>query len=313
MKVFVTGATGVIGTPTVHNLLAAGHEVLAVARSDEKAAVLARAGATPVRVDLFDPDAVAAALGGIDAVANLATHIPPLSRASRASGWAENDRIRTEVSTNLVDAALAGGATRLVQESITFIYPDRGDDWIDESVPIEPPLGTASVLVAEGNAARFTAGGGGGVVLRFALFYGPGSFHTQAFVKAARRGVGVTAGRPGGYLSSIHADDAAAAVVAALGVEPGTYNVADDEPVTRRQFTRILGDAVGRAPRVRVPGRLASLGGRRSAAMTRSQRIANRRFKEASGWAPAYPSVGDGVTAVVAALDGASDGVVPHA
>ena len=116
MKVFVSGATGVVGRPAVRLLVAAGHSVTAAARGPEKAALLSSLGATPVIVDLFDPAAVRAAVAGHDAVVNLATHIPATSRAAMPGAWAENDRIRREVSRNLVDAALATGATRYVQK-----------------------------------------------------------------------------------------------------------------------------------------------------------------------------------------------------
>src|SRR3954471_16139298 len=133
MRVFVAGSTGVIGHRAVRALVAAGHQVTAVVRSPAKAAFARSLGATPVEVSIFDPDALRAAAVGHDAVCNLATHIPPLARAASANAWAENTRIRTEGSRNLVDAALAAGATVYVQESIAFLYGDHRDDWVDAS------------------------------------------------------------------------------------------------------------------------------------------------------------------------------------
>ena len=137
MKVFVTGATGVIGTRAVPALVAAGHEVTAVARGEAKADLVRSLGAVPVAVDLFDPAAVKEAVAGHDAVAHLATNIPPMTKASRPSSWTTNERLRREASRNLVDAALDAGAGRYVQESICFPYLDAGDAWIDEESPIE--------------------------------------------------------------------------------------------------------------------------------------------------------------------------------
>ena len=92
-----------------------------------------------VSVGLFDRNALDAAVRRHDAVVNLATHIPSSSwKMLRRSAWAENDRIRREASSNLVDAAIAAGVSRFVQESFAPVYPDRGDQWIDEDVPIEP-------------------------------------------------------------------------------------------------------------------------------------------------------------------------------
>jgi nucleoside-diphosphate-sugar epimerase len=301
MKVFVAGGTGALGRFALPRLVAAGHDVTAIARSDDKAAAVAAAGATPIEVDLFDADGILTAAAGHDAVVNLATRIPPVSEAWKASAWEMNDRIRREASGILADAALAGGG-RFVQESITFTYPDRGAEWIDETVPIDPPDSVGSVLAAEAAAARVTEQGGTGVVLRFGLFYGPGSSHTDAFVAAARKGVGPVAGAPGDYLSSIHLDDAATAVEASLGAAAGVYNIVDDDPVSRRDYADVLVAAVGQRRRIHVPGRLAKLGGQRTATMTRSQRVSNAGFKAATGWHPQYPSVREGWPAVVAAL-----------
>jgi len=85
-RVFVSGATGVIGSRVVPQLIAAGHRVTAVARSPEKRAALERAGASAINVDLFDPIAVRRAVAGHDVVINLATHIPPSSRAFLPGG-----------------------------------------------------------------------------------------------------------------------------------------------------------------------------------------------------------------------------------
>ena len=175
MKVFVTGATGVIGTRAVPALVAAGHQVTAVARGDAKAGLVRSLGAEAVAVDLFDPDAVKAVVAGHDAVAHLATHIPPLHKAALAGAWDTNERLRREASRNLVDAALSAGAGRYVQESICFPYLDAGDRWIDEDSPIEHDGVFGGAAEAEAQAARFTAAGGTGVVLRFAQFHGPGS------------------------------------------------------------------------------------------------------------------------------------------
>jgi len=170
MKVFVTGGTGAIGRYAVPALVAAGHEVHALVRTDEKAAQLRAQGSVPVPgVSLFEASQLKDAFSGIDAVANLATAIPPVTKALRAGAWAENERIRREGSAAVVDAALAAGVGRLVQESITFTYPSSGAEWIDESVPVEVPEAFDAVVVAETNAARFTAQGGIGVVLRFGL------------------------------------------------------------------------------------------------------------------------------------------------
>jgi nucleoside-diphosphate-sugar epimerase len=299
MKVFVTGATGAIGRFAVPELVRAGHEVTALARNGAKGAELEQQGARPVQVSLFDEGALKEVFAGQDAVCNLATAIPSLAKSGATRSWAENDRIRTEGSTAVANAALAAGVKRLVQESITFMYPDRAEEWIGETVALEaPPIGQ-SVTVAEANAARFTNEGGTGVVLRFGLFYGPGSNHTDQFLMAARRHVGPVAGPGRAFQSSIHLADAGTAVVAALGLPAGTYNVTDDEPLTKRDYTRALGAAVGKKPWFRFPGRLISLGGKKADFLRRSQRVSNASMKAASDWKPKYPSAREGWEAIV--------------
>lgn len=309
MKVFVAGGTGVLGRRAIRRLAEAGHRVTAVARSPQKADLLRAVGVTPVQVDLFDPAAVTEAVSGHDAVCNLATHIPPLWKAAATGAWAENDRIRIEVSRNLVDAALATGASRYVQESIAFMYPDRGDEWIDEDSAVDVAPYARSVLAAEAEARRFADQGGTGVVLRFGNFYGPDSSQTIDIVRAARNHVALTIGSPDGYFPLIQLDDAASAVVAALDAPSGIYNIVDDVPLRRREQAEALGHAVGGGRLLMSPARLASLGGSKAAMLARSERVANRRFKDATGWAPAHPSAREGWPAVVGAMGEVGSGL----
>ena len=300
MQVFLAGGTGAVGRPALAALIGAGHQVTAVARSPDKAAQVAAAGATPVTLDLFDPAAVTATVAGHEAVVNLATAVPSLLSASRSSAWASHDRLRREACGHLVDAALAGGAERFVQESIVFTYPDGGDSWLDATTTEpDPSTLTAAALVAEAHVARFTAAGRTGVALRFGLFYGPGTAHSEALLRAARWGVVITAGTADAYTSSIHVDDAATAVVATLGAPAGVYDVVDDEPATRQEYAAALAAAAGRSRALRVPGRLARYSGAQGRAMARSQRVSNRRFREATGWAPRWASVREGFATLV--------------
>lgn len=301
MKVFVAGATGVLGRRTVTALLARGDQVTGLARSDRRAAELDRLGATPAVVSLFDRPALSAAVAGHDVVVNLATRIPTGERANDLAAWDENDRIRREGSRNLVDAALDTGAGRYVQESITLLYADGGDAWLDESAPVEPTVITACALAAEAEAARFTAAGGdAAVALRFAYLYGHDSAHTVEAVAAARAGAPYEIGPPDAFRPTVTTDDAAAAVVAALDAPGGLYNVADDEPLRRSEHAevvaRALGDGVAPVPPldVELPPRAAMLG--------RSQRVSSERFRRATGWRPRHPSAREGWPAVLAAL-----------
>lgn len=302
MRIFIAGGTGVIGKRVIPALIAAGHEVTALARTQPKAELLSTFAATPVGVDLFDPSAVRHAVAGHRIVINLATRIPPSSRAFLPGAWRANDRIRQLGSRNLVDAAIAAGTERFVQESFAPIYPDRGDEWIDEHTPVRPARYNRSVLEAEGAAERFTRSGGVGVVLRFALFYGADSGYTRDTIRYVRKGWAAALGSPSGFISSLSHDDAAAAVVFALQVRPGTYNVVDDAPVRRREYFDALAAALEVAPPRFPPTWLARVTGPVGETLSRSQRLANGKLKRECGWQPRWRSVREGWPRVVREL-----------
>ncbi len=293
MRIFITGATGVIGSRAVPLLLQAGHSLTAASRSEHNREALRRAGAAPVNVDLFDVSSVRRVIAGHDAVINLATHIPSSAvKIMIRWAWRTNDRIRREASAAIATAAIAERVGRMIQESFALMYPDSGDAWIDESMPVAPTSYNKSVLDAERSAERFTESGGTGVVLRFGGLYGPDALLAE-MLNMMRRGMSPVPGDPGAFLSSLSQDDAATAVVAALGVPAGTYNVVEDEPMRRGDWTRSLATAAGiPAPRP-IPAWMTAIGGSMLRLMSRSERVSNRRFRNASAWAPKYPKASD--------------------
>lgn len=299
MRVLVTGATGVLGRRAVPALVSAGHEVVAVARTEAKATAVRKAGAEPIALDLLDPVAVASAVEGVEAVANLATSIPPTSKAAFRRAWAENDRLRRDASAILVDAAVRHGVPRFVQESITFLYADAGAEWIDEHAPIDAVGVTTTATIAEQNTARVTETGGAGIVLRFAQFVADDSGHLREMWPMLRRGALPLFGDPDGYESYIDVEDAAAAVVAALSAPAGVYNVGDDDPLTRRQHAEVVSEALGRSVRL-PPAFIGSVPALKVRA--RSQRISNRHLRDVTGWAPATASMRDRWPDLLAAL-----------
>jgi nucleoside-diphosphate-sugar epimerase len=189
---------------------AAGHD-LAMPRHEE--------------LDLFDPSAVADAVRGVDGVLHLATRIRP-DRLEEPDAWLENDRLRADASRILVDAAIAAGAEVYVQPTITFLYPTNGP--VSEETPIGEviPL-LRSALVAEQQTERFARAGGRGVVLRLGLLDGPGTWFDEPM---------------GDFGATLHVSDAGRALLAALSLPSGTYNVCrDGERVSTERFTRAAG------------------------------------------------------------------------
>lgn len=288
MRVFLTGATGTLGRPVVKLLLAEGHAVVGLARSHENELVLRNLGATHARADLFDRASMTSAVEGCDAVLHLATKIPPAKEARKKSAWAENDRIRSEGTRLLVDAALKTGTGTIVYPSICFLYIDNGDEWIDETTPVHAPPLLYSAVLAESEIERFSSEGGRGVVLRMGSFTGPDAPSTDEALEMARKGVAPLIGPDEAYMSRIDVADAASAVVAALdGAPSGVYNVVEDDPRTRGELLKDLAQAVGRKRLRKMPLWLVRLlAGRGALALARSQRVSNRHFKEATGWEP---------------------------
>jgi len=302
--IFVAGATGVLGRRVVPQLVAAGHRVTAVARTPEKRAALAAAGTTPVQIDLFDGQTLRATLSGHDVLINLATRIPPSSRAMLPWAWRENDRLRRIASRELVTAARAAGVGRFIQESIAMLYQGGGDAWLDEAAPVRSVRHTHSALAAEEAALTFGRMAEAGIVLRIANLYCGESSHTRDTIRHARGGWAATFGSAEDFIASVAADDAAAAVLAALEVPSGIYNVSDDAPQRRREYFDALSEALG-VPRAKLPPAwLAHLAGSVGEMIARSQRVSNRKLREASGWAPRFPSVREGWRAVLAEMSG---------
>ena len=299
MTVFLAGATGTLGRPTVRALVAAGHAVRGVARGSAKAGLVRADGGEPIEVSLVDVDALHAAMRGCDAVLHFATKIPPLGRITR-SNFAENDRLRRDGSRCLVDAALAAGVATYVQESIAFLVADGGEAWLHEDAPLHTSWVNESAVAAEREAARFAASGRRGVTLRYGLFYAPYAPSTIDSVRLARRGLFPVLGTGSQFVSSIHVDDAAAAAVVALDVPTGVYNVVDDEPLRFREYAQAIAGAV---PRMRLPAWLVrAIMGEGAHVTLLSRRISNRSFRAAAGWKPRGASARQGIPAAVATI-----------
>jgi 2-alkyl-3-oxoalkanoate reductase len=302
MRVFVAGATGVIGRRLVPMLVERGHEVTGMTRSPDKAEQIRAMGATPAIRDVFDADGLRAELASAspEIVIHQLTDLPPDLDPRKAAEQLEgNDRIREEGTRNLVGAALAAGARRMVAQSIAFVYLPSGD-WVkSEDAPLFdnapfPWSRSVSAVRALEDAVTKTEGLEG-IALRYGFFYGPGSSYApggfwQREVKRRRFPI---VGKGSGVFSFIHVDDAAAAAaIAAEGGRPGIYNVVDDEPAPLREWLPAYAEAIGAKRPMRIPKFVARLvAGSYTAGMATELRGAsNARAKEALSWRPRYPS-----------------------
>lgn len=299
MKIFVTGATRVLGNAVVPLLIARGHSVSALSRSQENVMVLNRLGAEPVSADLFDVESLKQALAGCDAILHLATSIPPTMKMGKFASWQENDRIRREGTNNLVEAALAAGNVRtFIYPSFALVYPDSGDKWIDASTtPLQPAPTVRSTLDAEAAVARFAGENRRGISLRMGLFYGLESPGTLEQISYAGKGIATFPGSSDAYLPQIWVQDAASAIAAALepSVPSGVYDIVDDEPLTRDEVSVAMAHAVGHKHLLHIPAPLMRMMlGVVYDLMSRSLRISNSRFKEVADWRPEVTNAHDG-------------------
>lgn len=298
MNIFVTGATGVLGKALVPRLVATGYKVSAMSRTAENDERLQSTKAHPVRVDLFDVEALKQALAGHDAIYHLATKIPPTMQVGRRSAWLENDRLRRDGARNLVEAALAVGTVQtIIYPSFDFLYPDSGDIWLDaQSTPVKTAT-LISTVEAEEVVARFAESDPTkqrrGISLRMGAFYGPEVPGSWEMLDYARKGIGAFPGPHAGYVPQIWLQDAITALLLALTepVPSGVYDIVDDKPVTRAETFTALAHAVGRKHLLVLPDLLMRLMTKaKYADMSRSLRISNHLFKAVSSWQPTVPN-----------------------
>lgn len=302
MRVFVAGATGLIGARAVRLLLEGGHEVSALARSEGSAEPLRELGAGVSVSDVFDDELLrgAMAMAEPEVVLHLLTALPDrLDAPHAAQSFAENDRMRIEGTRVLIDAARAVGARRVVAQSIAFAYEPVGD-WVkDERAPLfleaPSPWGSSVGAVASLERQVLEARGIDGVVLRYGALRGPGTWYDGTIADAVRAGTMPVIGDGRAMLSFTHVDDAASAAAAAVAASapPGTYNVVDDEPMRAGEWLRAFARSLG-APE--PPVLTASEGLERSGwtavhRMTEQRGASNARAQERlAGWEPAHPS-----------------------
>jgi nucleoside-diphosphate-sugar epimerase len=300
VRVFVAGATGVIGRRLLPMLIAAGHEVTGMVRSAQRIDALRAIGAEPAIADALDADAVRAAVGDArpDAIIHELTSLPPrIDPRKLERDFALNDRLRSEGTRHLVAAAQAAGARRIIAQSIAFAYaPGPAGTLHAEGDPLfleaPKPFRRSVEALRDLDAAVL---GADGVVLRYGYFYGPGSAISPEGSIAqdvARRRLPIVGGGDGVW-SFIHVDDAARATVAALTRGgSGAYNVVDDDPARVSDWIPELAAAIGAPRPLRVPALIARLaaGSYGVSTMTEAQGASNELAKRELEWNPEHPS-----------------------
>jgi nucleoside-diphosphate-sugar epimerase len=311
MRVFVAGATGVIGKQLVPQLLAGGHEVVAMTRSQDKVDGLKTAGATPVVADGLDGEAVrrevlSAEPGAVVHELTALSNIGGLRNPDR--GFELTNRLRTEGLDHLLAAAREAGAQRFLAQSYAggWPYAPEGGPVKDEDDPLDPspPRTLSRTLDAIRHLEAATVGADGieGLALRYGALYGPGTNMVEGgeFAELVQRRRFPIVGDGTGVWSFVHVEDAASATAAAVERgAPGVYNVVDDDPAPASEWLPTLAEALGAKPPRRVPTWLGRIAGGEAAVsmMTQSRGASNAKAKRELGWAPRYPSWREGFRA----------------
>jgi nucleoside-diphosphate-sugar epimerase len=302
MKVVLAGASGAIGRRLVPQLVEAGHQVTAITRSKEKLSELYDLGAEPVLCDVFD----AGRLGSVvaqaepDTVINQLTDLPQsLNPRKLGEYYAANNRVRREGTRNLLDAARGAGVRRFLVQGAAYWYAQTGGPVKTEEAPLyleaPAPIGPAVETIKEVEDAVLSADGIEGIVLRYGMFYGPGTWYAKDgdIGRQVRKRRYPMIGHGEGTYSFIHVDDAASATVAALErARPGVYNVVDDDPATAAEWMLVYAEVLGAKRPPRVPAFVARLiAGDAIVKWSLGLRGAsNERIKRELGWHPRYES-----------------------
>jgi nucleoside-diphosphate-sugar epimerase len=309
MRVFVAGATGAIGKQLVPRLVAAGHSVHGMTRSESKQAMLCELGAVPVVADALVPDQIAEAVARArpDVIVHELTALAGVVRYSERDAAATN-RLRTEATDYLLSAGQAVGVRRFVAQAVAGYgaYMRTGGPVKSETDPLDPTpvpdmretLAAIRHLESSVLGAEWTEG----IVLRYGVFYGPSTSLAsgEEQFELIRRRKFPLVGDGGGVWSFIHIADAAEATVAAIEHgRRGVYNVVDDDPAPVAEWLPALAQTLGAKKPMRVPRFVARLfaGEAGVVMMTEVRGASNAKAKRDLAWRPSHPSWREGFAA----------------
>ena len=304
MEILVAGANGVLGQRICRQLLERGHAVIGMVRTAESEQMLRSFGAEARLADLLDADAVLRAASGAEVVIHAATSIPKKIRPRRRD-WEMNDRIRTEGTRALMNAAIKVGARAFLMQSIVWIAQPKDGSAFDEDSSIHSDSIMRSMVEGESIVREDGKDNGLNVsILRCGTFYSADSYHTRLFGESLRKRRMAIVDGGKAIWSLLHVEDAAGAFVAATEAgRSGLWHVIDDYPVSTGEFFSYLAEKLGTRPPRHLPRWLFSLLlGRYSADFFGiSMETSNSRFKKDFSWNPRFPTYREGLDEVVKA------------
>lgn len=299
MNIFIAGGSGAIGRVLVPMLVADGHRVVALSRSSDRGQQLKQMGAEPVVGDVFDPAQLTDLV--VNAKPDIVIHQLTAFGATDADPLAETIRIRIEGTRNLVAAAQAAGARRMITQSIAFIYTPHGNGLTDETTPLyvdsSPAIRPLAHAVSE--LERMTLESNmESVVLRYGWFYGPGTDYDPngQIPRAIRKGRMALIGGGNGVFPYVRLEDAAAATMIALSRGNGIYNIVDDDPARLCEWLPYVAKLLGAPEPARLDESIAraKLGDLFVYSMNEQRGASNAKAKRELSWAPKTPSWKDG-------------------
>lgn len=308
MQIFVAGGTGAIGRPLVKQLMEGGHDVTVFTRAASRVAALGLPQVRAAVGDAFDGEVLSRAVASArpEVVINQLTNLPQTaSPRALLGGFARTGRLRSEASATLVRAARDAGARRVIAQSIAFIYRP-GPGVRSEADPLWTEaggmVGRLATPLAALESATLGAGDPDGVVLRYGMFYGPGTQFDRdgLFSKMIKRRLFPVAGGGPSFFSFVHVDDAARSTVAALAGPPGVFNVVDDVPAPTTEWMPLLAELLGAKRPFSVPKAAVRLSGSYATYLLCHQPgVSNRRARDELGWVPQFPDWHQGFRAAL--------------
>ena len=306
MRVFVAGASGILGRRLVPQLIDAGHEVIGTHNSPASAGVLRTLGAKPVLLDLLDEGAVREAVleNEPEAIVHEATALANAKFGrSLDKAFAGTNALRTRGTDALLAGAWEAGVRRVVAQSFApYRYAREGGPVKTEDDPLDPtPVPAMRETLRAIRHLEQAVVEAGGAALRYGGLYGS---RDDAQLELVRKRRFPIVGDGGGIWSFVHLEDAAAATVLALehGAR-GIYNVVDDEPAPVREWLPALAATIGAKPPRRIPRVLARLAAGEVGVvlMTEVRGASNAKARGELGWTPRYPSWREGFRAAYGA------------
>ncbi|KAB2441428.1 NAD-dependent epimerase/dehydratase family protein [Bacillus luti] len=283
MKIFIAGATGVIGRSLLPMLIKEGHTVFAMIRNESQVEEMKKVGAIPVIADIFNRQAVFSAL-------NETTPDVVIHQLTSLSTWnfEDNAKIRIKGTRNLVDAAKNVEVKRMIAQSISWAY-EPGEtlateiDSLDISAPMPRQLTINGILKLEQAVSELQEA----VILRYGTLYGPGTWYAENGLIANQvRNNEIIASD--GISSFIHVEDAARAAMLALHWPAGTVNIVDDFPATSKEWLPIYAAAIGAPVPIVQAGKVSWERG-----------ASNNKARKEYGWEPLFSSWSEGFKKLV--------------